>query len=545
MVAGEGRAGAASWPGRVAVAALAAALVFVFADQPRDDGFRRGHRGWVSAHTLAIVERSGPENGFVGYTASLLTERSRDLYYFNRYPVFFAAGLEVVQDVFATSTTEEIRVSRQVMNVVYALTLAMSVLLLTELGLATSAAVAVAALAGASATMVAFRDMVHFDQPAVLGVVALLWSIARYRHGGSAALVVAMSVAAVCSGRGYASFAVLGAWWIFESASMLARSRDGKAGFVRAVATGVPTLACLVAIATGTLCLGYNVVMESRIRGVPASEAGIIRSAWQRLSLDESFNDRNEKRIAWSQVLASQQAGVARGVLPFLRQDPTTGRPWLRVLVSAGVVAVAIAFAATRDASTRTVWLTAVVAGPLWLLVMRNLAAFHQYTAIYMLPLCLTFFAALLGRLRGKTAMLAAVASCSLLVHATGESNRLIVRQTGTSRQDTLDMMAIERALGPGDAFATEKQILRGVPYALGFYLPDNDIVIEGPASLVVSRRRRFEGENLTPGNAGIFLYRPDQRWNARSSLARYHRESRAAQKVKIRHATGRNPKRP
>lgn len=498
----------------------------------------------MSAHTLAIVERSGPENGFVGYTLSLLTDRSRDLYYFDRYPVFFAAGLEAVQDLFATSTTEEIRVSRQVMNVVYALTLAMSVLLLIELGPSTAAAVAVAALAGASATMVAFRDMVHFDQPAVLGVVALLWSIARYRHGGSAGLVFAMSVAAVCAGRGYASFAVLGAWWTFEIASMLWR-REGNTGFVRAVATGVPTAACLIAITTGTLCLSYNVVMESRIRGVPASEAGIIRSAWQRLSLDEGFNDRNEKRIAWSHVLASQQSGVAHGVLPFLRRDPIPGRPWLRVLVSAGVVAIAITFAATRDTSTRTVWLTAVVAGPLWLLVMRNLAAFHQYTAIYMLPLCLTFFAALLGRLRGKAATLAAVAACSLLVHATGESNRLIVRQTGTSRQDTLDMTAIERALGPGDAFATEKQILRGVPYALGFYLPDNDVVIEGPASLVISRRRRFDGENLTPGNAGIFLYRPDQRWYARSSLARHHRESTAARKVKIRHATGGKPKRP
>jgi hypothetical protein len=538
-------AGAEKWTGRLAVAALAAAMVFVFADQPRDDGFRRGHRGWVSAHTLAIVERSGPENGFVGYTLSLLTERSRDLYYFDRYPTFFAAGLEAVQDLLASSSIEEIRISRHVMNVVYALTLAMSVLLLAELGLATSAAVAVTALAGASATMVAFRDMVHFDQPAVLGIVALLWSIARYRHGGSPALVVAMSVAAVCAGRGYASFAVLGAWWIFESASMLARRRAGEPGFLRTVATGVPTLACLVAIAAGTACLGYNVVMESRIRGIPVSEAGIIRSAWQRLSLDEGFNDRNEKRIGWSQVVASQQSGVAHGVLPFLRRDPIPGRPWLRVLVSAGVVTVAIAFAATRDASTRTVWLTAVVAGPLWLLVMRNLAAFHQYTAIYMLPLCLTFFAALLGRLRGRAATLAAFAACALLVHATAESNRMIVRQTGTSRQDTLDMMAIERALAPGDAFATEKQILRGVPYALGFYLPDHDVVIEGPASLVVSRRRRFNGENLTPGNAGIFLYRPDQRWFARSSLARHHRQSTAAQKVKIRHATGRKPKRP
>src|SRR5688500_18421959 len=103
------------WTRRLAAAALAAALAFVFADQPRDDGFRRGHRGWVRAHTLAIVERSVPANGLVGYTLSLRAGRGRDLYYFQRYPVFFVAVFEVFVDFFARSIVQEIRVVRQVM----------------------------------------------------------------------------------------------------------------------------------------------------------------------------------------------------------------------------------------------------------------------------------------------------------------------------------------------------------------------------------------------------------------------------------------------
>ncbi len=523
----------------LAATALAAALAFVFIDQPRDDGFRRGHRGWVSAHTLAIVEKSVPENGFVGYTVALATERSRDLYYFNRYPFFFAAAVEAIENLFAKNTFEEIRVARQVMNAVYALTLVMAVLLLVELGVGFEAAVAAAALAGASATMVAFRDMVHFDQPALLGMVALLWSIARWKNGGSATLVVAMSSIAVMSGRGYASFAALGAWWMFENVSLFA-SRRAPGNLLRSVVTGVPTLACLVAIATGTVLLGYNVVMESRIRGIPVAEVGIIRSARQRLSLDEGFNTRNEKRVAWSHVLQSQQANVVHGVLPYARRDPVQSRPWLRVGLSTLVLGVALAFAATRDAATRSVWLAAVAAGPVWLLAMRNLAAFHQYTAVYLLPLCLVFFAAIASRLSVRTSAVAAAAACALLAYSTNESNRVIMNHAGSARQDTQDMMAIERALGPRDAVATDKQIFRGVPYALGFYLPDNDIVVEGPASLVLSRRRRFDGENLTPDNAGIFLYRPEERWIARSSLARHHRESTAAHKMKVRHESGR-----
>jgi hypothetical protein len=524
-----------SWTRWLAATALAAALAFVFIDQPHDDGFRRGHRGWVSAHTLAIVERSGAENGFVGYTLSLLTERGRDLYYFDRYPVFFAAGLEIVQDLFADTTVEEIRVARQVMNLVYALTLVAAVALLVELGVGFEVAVAVSALAGASATMAAFRDMVHFDQPALLGILVLLWSIARFKRGGSRALVLAVTVFAVTSGRGYASFAVLGAWWIFEAASAL-KNRSG----MRAIATGAATLACLVAIAAGTLCLGYNVVMESRIRGIPMSEAGIIRSAWQRLALDEGFNSRNEKRIAWSHVVYSQQAGVAHGVLPFSRRDPLQGRRWLRVGLALFVVAVALAFAATRTSALRPVWLAAVVGGPVWLLVMRNLAAFHQYTAMYMLPLCLVFFAALLHRLPAGAGAFAAAAACAVLASSTEQSNAMISHHAGTSRTDTRDMMAIERALGPRDAVAIDKVLLRGVPYAPGFYLPDNDLVVEGPASLVISRNRRFPGENLTPGNAGIFLYRPGGKWMARSPVARHHRGSAAAQKMMLRHSSGR-----
>jgi hypothetical protein len=527
-----------SWSRLLACAALAAALAFVFVDQPHDDGFRRGHRGWVSAHTLAIVERSVPENGFVGYTLALTTETSRDLYYFDRYPVFFAAALEGIENLFASDRTSEIRVARQVMNVVYALTLVAAAVLLVELGLPVEAAIAAAVLAGASATMVAFRDMVHFDQPALLGIVVLLWALARRKGGGSAALVAGVSAVAVMSGRGYASFAVLGLWWIFESASLLRKARD--ASVLRAIATSVPTLACLVAIAVGTTCLGYNIVMESRLRGIAVTEVGIVRSGLRRLSLDEGFNERMERSIKWSHVLQSQQAGVAHSVLPFARRDPLHARPWLRVGLWSLVLAVAIAFAATRPAATRTVWLTAVFAGPVWLLVMRNLAAFHQYTALYFYPLSLAFFAALLHRLSARVASAAAVAACLLLVDATRESNRVIVQNAGTSRQDTKDMIQIERVLGPGDAVATDKQLLRGVPYALGFYLPDNDIVVEGPATLVLSRRRQFQGQNLTPGNAGIFLYRPDGRWTARSTLARHHRGSRMARDVEARQASGR-----
>src|SRR5436190_449155 len=85
----------------LAVAAFAAALAFVFASQTPDAGFRAGHRGWVSAHTLAIAEKASARNGFVGYAVSLATASTRDLYYFDRYPVLFSAALRELERAFA------------------------------------------------------------------------------------------------------------------------------------------------------------------------------------------------------------------------------------------------------------------------------------------------------------------------------------------------------------------------------------------------------------------------------------------------------------
>ncbi|MFN2376246.1 MAG: hypothetical protein ABR538_06895 [Candidatus Binatia bacterium] len=510
----------------IAGAALAVALAFVFAGQARDDGFRAGHRGWVSAHTLAIAAKATPENGHVGYAVSLATPASRDLYYFDRYPVFFAAGLGAAQRLLAPDKVAAIRVARQAMNVVYALTLVVAVLLLAQLGLRPEAAVAAAALAGAGYGMVEYRDMVHFDQPALLGIVVLLWSLARWYAGGSTRVVLLATAFAVASGRGYASYSVLGLWWILEAARLFLEKEKGTA---RRVLFGAPTQACLLGIVLGVGFLGYNVVQEARARRIPVAEVGIVRSAVERLSLDRRFNEVNEKRLTWGRFLTSQGSNLGRSVLPWTRREPLRRHREARAVVGLVVLLAAVAFAATRTGPQRPAWLLACLAGPLWILAMRNLAAFHPYTAIYLFPVLLTFFAAMLHRLPRRLATAAALGACWLLVVANEGMNHEIVRLGRGLREETRDMEGVARALLPGDAVAVEGPLFRGVPLALGFYLPGHDIVVEGPARLVISRNEHFTGENLTPVNSRVFLFEAPEGYRARSSLARYHPDSIAA----------------
>ncbi|MFN2424843.1 MAG: hypothetical protein ABR587_00200 [Candidatus Binatia bacterium] len=511
------------------VAALAAALAWVLVSQPHDDGFRRGHRGWVTAHTLAIAQRASASHGFVGYTLALSTPARRDLYYFDRYPVFFAAGLHAAAQLVAPDKHAQIHVSRQVMNLLYAATIVMGAMLLVELGVTLELSVAGAAMAGAGYTMLHYRDMVHFDQPALLGLVALLWAIAGFHNGRGSARVLVVTALAVMAGRGYASYAALGSWWILDTIRSLGMPRQGTGGLLRTVATSLPTRACVLGIAIGAACLTYNIVVEARVRGVPLAESSIVVSARQRLALDDGFNERTDKRRRWQRFLSSQQTNLVRSTLPWTEKDPLHRHDVAKGFFAASIVAVAFGFAWSRAGSLRVAALVACSAGPLWLVAMRNLAAFHPYTAVYFFPLILLFFAALLQALPRRLGPAAALLACGLLVVCVNASNRHAGRHSRGLRLETTDMETIAHALPARAEVATDGQLFPGVPFALGFYLPDHDIAVEGPASFVLTRRANFRGENLTPHNSGIYLFRPRGRYQARSSLARLHTDTAAA----------------
>lgn len=510
----------------VAVLALAAALLFVFAGQVRDPGFHRGHRGWVSAHTLAIAQKASASNGFVGYAIELATPTSRALHYFDRYPVFFSAGLHAAWTMLGLDAAGRILFARQVMNLVYVLTVVAAVALLVELGLALELSIAAAAAAAAAFTMVNYRDMVHFDQPALLGSVVLMWAIARWYRGGRAALVLAATALAVTAGRGYASFVVLGLWWLMESlqAFRTARAHDALASSL----LGVPARACILGAALAAACLAWNIAAEARIRDVPWSEASIVRSATRRLALDPGFNEQNQQRLSWPRFLRAELENFSQSVLPWTHRPRRSENRALRLAVAIAAAVVAVAFARSCRPPARVPALLMLLAGPLWLVLMRNVAAFHPYLGVYLFPVALLCFAGLLRRVPARAAFVPAIAAAALLVFSTSARNRDLLRDSHVAARWTRDMQRIAALLGPGEAVA-QHRMMQGVPYALGFYLPEQALQVEGKATWVVSSQRDFDSENLTPDNDDLFLYRPARPYRAHTALARFHPDSLVA----------------
>lgn len=503
----------------LAILVFLAAAAFVLLDQPSDPGFRLGHRGWVTAHALAIFEKSDWAHGFVGYTYGTVGEDGEpEYFYFDRYPFFFSAGMHGLLEWGSDLPAERIDLARQIMNVVFLLTLVAGVLVLLELGLSPPISVTVALLAASGDILMRYRDMVHFDQPALLGCLTLIWLIARWhrRGGGGAAVIVAAALVA-CFGRGYASFSVLGVWWL--ASAVAGRRRMGE------ILRSVPTRACLAAVAAAAALLAYNVVTEARTRGVSIAETSIVDSANRRLGLDERFNEKHRSVVGWSRFLAVQAQRALSGLVPRIvapDENPPPPVIWSLLAVVGLVVGV---FVATREPDRRIPWIVLAVSGVAWLLPMRNLAAFHDYTSMFLYGLNLVFWAALSTWLPRRSHVFVLLVAGAFFVSSVVARNAEVAARSQVPARTTADFTAIAENLPDGARYLARPGIdllVFGVSYAPGFYLPGRWAVNEwigkqrhplaDQPSYVVGPDAGGQGTNLTPDNEYVFLFRRDGR---------------------------------
>ena len=163
---------------------LTGVAILVFVSQNRVVGFepgynelQPGHHGAVSSRTLAIINHATPANGFVGYVFQTIDENGRKDYdYFDRYPVFFSAGMHILLSLKSKLSTQ-IYLARQAMNGIFILTLVAAYLLASRLVKHWAIGLAAVLFSVSSQYLLFYKDMVHFDQPALLGFVFLM-----YRH---------------------------------------------------------------------------------------------------------------------------------------------------------------------------------------------------------------------------------------------------------------------------------------------------------------------------------------------------------------------------
>lgn len=463
--------------------------VIVFATQFAGEAIgSQLHFAWVSSHGLSIAGRATLDNGFVGHARTLLGDNGVvDYVYFDRYPVFFSATLGALTGLTDDLTTK-IWIARQVMLVLFVLTMFFTWALLRRLGTDRRLALAIVALTFSGHMLLYFNEMVHFDHPALMGMMLLLYTIARVKtvpRAGPRRLLI-VTLLAVSLGRGFVSWSVLGLWALFEAAGLLWQRERPLAQRLRATLAHDATRMLLLAMAWSVLMVGYNLSQEMAQRDVPVEQTSLVQSMRDRLPGGLLFEQRQMDYGEFTTILAKR---LIYWYLP-LGYDSRKAS----VLLLLPLIALVLVYCARQPPPQRMLLLLTACSGVAWLYVMINLAWSHNYTTMHALGFALLCWLALLGRLRRSRLLvnallllaLALFLRANLEVEArnsdhyreatvyTEDYNR-ILRRLGRSGH----VVYAGRRLGPDDpavytGMDLQDEVMNAAKYALSFYLGDN-----------------------------------------------------------------------
>ncbi len=499
--------------------------LIVFATQFAGTGFGdRLHHGWVSSHTLAIAGRATPENGFVGHSRLFIDEGGALHFdYFDRYPPFFSATLGTLTGLTNNLATK-VWLARQIMHVILVVTMLFAWLLIRRLGLAAGPALVAVTLSFSSPMLLYYGEMVHFDHPALAGMLILLYVIARVKLEGrrSWRWLTLATLLAVSAGRGIVSLSVLGLWAACETVTLLWQRDRSLTQRLRAILRHDATRMLLLAVAWLALLLGHNLAQEMARRDVPLEETSIGESIQTRRPGAEPGPGGAPDFAGYAGTLAER---LSRWYLPLDAGSQPGALRW------AVLPALALILFHLRSQPTprRVVLLLTAFSGLLWLAVMINLVWPHDYTTMHALGFALVVWLALLARLRQQrlTGVLLALSLAVFL-----RSNLAVEAQQGEHFRATAayteDYDRILRKTGrSGQVIYSENNLQDAIinrnRYMFGFFLGDNllatsaanaDYFVASHEWLALPPANPGDGRNgwrlhrtLTPENRVAFLF--------------------------------------
>ena len=167
---------------------------------------------------------------------------------------------------------------------------------------------------------------------------------------------------------------------------------------------------------------------------------------------------------------------------------------------------------ATRKRELRPPFIIAALAGLAWVFPMRGLTAFHDFTNMFLLSMTVVLMAGIASLFPARVQLLPALLACAVLALSTHARNEELRSDEGKGERDSRDLARIRALLEPGDVITTKPEVrnlIQGVPYALGFYLPDHAVMVEGKGPVLISTKAKRGGYvKQTPDNERLFLLR-------------------------------------
>ena len=497
--------------------------VIVFGTQFAGTGFgNRLHHSWLTSHTMAILSRATPENGFVGHSFTRMnSDGVLEYKYFDRTPILFDAVTGTLINLTDNLATK-VWIARQVMHVLFILTMLFAWRLLLRLGARPVAALIMVTLSFSGHMLLYYRGMVDYESVSLAAMMLLLYAIADARQAGRPRWrrLTLVTLLAMALGRGYVSLCALGLWVVLEAAGIL--PWPGLTATQRLRATlGHPAMRLLLTAMVWTLVLlSWNVAHEMARRDLPFADTGIVDSIRERAP-----GGQNARTLPHLAELAST---MERRLVRWFSPLNEAGDRRIQQLALAAALALVMVFCARQRPERRVLLLLTAFSGVLWLFGMINHTWHHEFTTLYALGMALVFWLALLERVRHPLALHALL----LLALALFLRNSLEVeRRNGDHFRDTAvyteDFSRILQRIGSGQAVHAapnlQDEVVNRGRYTLGFYLGDNILAeAAGHADYFVSTREilalpetLFDDEaagsrvyrTLTPENRVAFLF--------------------------------------
>lgn len=502
----------------IVVAALSLLTVSVFLFQPQDVLFGPGHLGWVSSHTLAIIRNATPDRFFLGFACEFTG--GSNYAYFDRYPVVFSGLMHMLLKPFQENFETYISWARNYMNAIYIL----SMLTGYKVALLVTRDRYVALLATMFTFMgvffIFYKDMVHFDQPAVLGMMLLFYSIARYELYKDSKWLWT-SVFAVLLGRGYASNFLLLLWNLIFITGLLIRGRFSVISYLRSTQFKVFFVAGLLSAGA----LAFNVISEAETTNVSWKETSIVTSAMLRLGPDTENNHSEQTDLipfTIEQVKRTIGGFIPYAIYPY--QGKEGPKPdWLLIAIYLAVLLVLFtASLITTDIveklGERPGLLTlGLLAGFFWLYPLRNLAAFHNYTHMYNVVFYILAFSSIFYFFKDKKSALAMVClALGLFIASLSNFYESRIQYNIAENHINGDIDQIRHYMQANDLSSVffpegRKDFVEGSPYAACLYFSGFKIADErSEASIVVGRDIGAKGGGPLPDLDRLEIYKVD-----------------------------------
>jgi hypothetical protein len=475
-------------------------------------GFQAGHPGWVTSMHLSLIKNSGAPNLFLGYVGKSVTADGTYRYlYFSRTPVLFEAISHYLLAPFRDRATRYAYFGHQLMNIVFLATMLMTYKLALLVLENRRRAIFATLMVFAGFYFQYSKDLVEQNRLGALAFALLAYLIALEHKERPHRFFYALVVVACLIGEAAPGLFVLLAW----NVTHLLRESIRTRGLPRLtdVVRSRPVKAGCLGLLTVCCALGYNVMAESIITDRPWTKTQIVTSATYRLGHHGDFQTEFAEDLSWPKYAGDQWYRIKFAGVPYVVVSAVipTKRP-LDVMIGAlTLISFVFLYLRRNDGWIFAPYLLAVL---LYATVMRNLLAFHDFTATYYIGIHVLMFIALAWSLPRRALTPAAVLSLVLFLTCLWTLKSDLDAVGLRVNPLAVEFERIVRELPRDERVHVyfdegHREFVEGAPFAPAFFVGPHVVALSRRnADFVVSKKPDLRLQRIETDTRSVFLYR-------------------------------------